>query len=64
MNDVIDELHRRGLIAQSTEDHASIAAAIAAHDPDRAAAAMAQHLAHIKESSKRTMASQKFGVVS
>lgn len=52
-----------GLIAQSTEDHAGIAAAIAAHDPDRAAAAMAQHLAHIKESTKRTMASQKFGVV-
>jgi GntR family transcriptional repressor for pyruvate dehydrogenase complex len=52
-----------GLIAQSTEDHAGIAAAIAAHDPDRAAAAMAQHLAHIKESTKRTMASQKYGVV-
>jgi GntR family transcriptional repressor for pyruvate dehydrogenase complex len=52
-----------GLIAQSTEDHADIAAAIAAHDPDRAAAAMAQHLTHIKESSKRTMASQKFGVI-
>ena len=52
-----------GLIAQSTEDHAGIAAAIAAHDPDRAAAAMAQHLTHIKESTKRTMASQKFGVV-
>ena len=52
-----------GLIAQSTEDHAGIAAAIAAHDPDRAAAAMAQHLTHIKESTKRTMAGQKFGVV-
>jgi GntR family transcriptional repressor for pyruvate dehydrogenase complex len=52
-----------GLIAQSTEDHAGIAAAIAAHDPERAANAMAQHLTHIKESTKRTMASQKFGVV-
>jgi GntR family transcriptional repressor for pyruvate dehydrogenase complex len=52
-----------GLIAQSTEDHAGIAAAIAAHDPERAAAAMAQHLTHIKESTKRTMASQKYGVV-
>jgi GntR family transcriptional repressor for pyruvate dehydrogenase complex len=52
-----------GLIAQSTEDHAGIAAAIAAHDPDRAAQAMAQHLAHIKESTKRTMADQKFGVI-
>jgi|UPI00048357F4 GntR family transcriptional repressor for pyruvate dehydrogenase complex len=52
-----------GLIAQSTEDHAGIAAAIAAHDPDRAAAAMARHLTHIKESTKRTLASQKFGVI-
>jgi GntR family transcriptional regulator, transcriptional repressor for pyruvate dehydrogenase complex len=52
-----------GLIAQSTEDHASIAAAIAAHDPDRAAAAMAQHLAHIKESTQRAMERQKFGVI-
>jgi GntR family transcriptional repressor for pyruvate dehydrogenase complex len=52
-----------GLISQSTEDHAGIAAAIAAHDPDRAAAAMAQHLAHIKESTKRAMAGQKFGVI-
>jgi GntR family transcriptional repressor for pyruvate dehydrogenase complex len=52
-----------GLIAQSTEDHAGIAAAIAAHDPDRAAHAMAQHLTHIKESTKRTMAGQKFGVI-
>src|SRR5215475_13272516 len=52
-----------GLIAQRTEDHADIAAAIAAHDPERAAQAMAQHLTHIKESTKRTMASQKFGVV-
>ncbi len=52
-----------GLIAQSTEDHARIAAAIAAHDPDQAAAAMAQHLRHIKESTQRTMESQKFGVI-
>lgn len=52
-----------GLIAQSTEDHACIAAAIAAHDPNQAAAAMAQHLTHIKESTQRTMESQKFGVI-
>jgi GntR family transcriptional repressor for pyruvate dehydrogenase complex len=52
-----------GLISQSTEDHAGIAAAIVAHDPERAAAAMARHLTHIQESTKRTMASQKFGVV-
>ena len=52
-----------GLIAESTEDHADIAAAIAARDPERAAAAMAQHLSHIKESTVRTMANHKFGVV-
>jgi GntR family transcriptional repressor for pyruvate dehydrogenase complex len=52
-----------GLIAESTEDHADIAAAIAARDPERAAAAMGQHLSHIKESTVRTMASQKFGMV-
>lgn len=52
-----------GLIAQSTEDHGRIVAAIAGHDPDRAAAAMAQHLAHIKESTMRMMAAQKFGVI-
>lgn len=45
-----------GLIAQSTADHAEIAAAIAAHDPDRAAAAMIKHLAHIEESSRQVMA--------
>lgn len=44
-----------GLIAQSTEDHSRIAAAIAAHDPQRAGAAMAKHLAHIEESTKRVM---------
>jgi len=52
-----------GLIAESTEDHTEIAAAIAAHDPDRAAAAMAHHLAHIKESTMRTLAGQRFDVV-
>ena len=40
-----------------------VAAAIAAHDPERAAAAMAQHLSHIKNSTVRTMASYKFGLV-
>jgi len=52
-----------GLIAQSTEDHAEIAAAIAAHDPERAAAAMEQHLVHIKESTMRMMAGQKFRLI-
>jgi GntR family transcriptional repressor for pyruvate dehydrogenase complex len=52
-----------GLIAQSTEDHARIAAAIAAHDPGRAASAMERHLAHIKESTMRMMAGQKFTVI-
>jgi GntR family transcriptional repressor for pyruvate dehydrogenase complex len=52
-----------GLIAESTADHTEIAAAIAAHDPEGAAAAMARHLSHIKESTERTMASQRFGVV-
>lgn len=45
-----------GLIAQSTEDHRRIAAAIAAQDPQRAAAAMAKHLAHIEESTRRVLA--------
>jgi GntR family transcriptional repressor for pyruvate dehydrogenase complex len=52
-----------GLIKESTEDHTRIAAAIAAHDPEGAAAAMGQHLSHIKASTMRTMATQKFGVV-
>jgi GntR family transcriptional repressor for pyruvate dehydrogenase complex len=52
-----------GLIAESTEDHTKIAAAIAARDPEGAAAAMGRHLSHIKASTMRTMASQKFGVV-
>ena len=46
-----------GLIAQSTQDHARIAAAIAAQEPDRAAAAMTRHIVHIEESTKRVMAS-------
>jgi GntR family transcriptional regulator, transcriptional repressor for pyruvate dehydrogenase complex len=52
-----------GLISESSEDHAAIAAAIAAHDPERAAAAMARHLSHIKESTVRTMASRRLDVV-
>jgi GntR family transcriptional repressor for pyruvate dehydrogenase complex len=52
-----------GLIAESTEDHTKIAAAIAACDPDGAAAAMARHLSHIKESTVRTMANQRLGVI-
>ena len=52
-----------GLIAQSTADHVRIAAAIAAGDPEEAAAAMARHLAHIKDSTMRMMAAQKFDVI-
>jgi GntR family transcriptional repressor for pyruvate dehydrogenase complex len=46
-----------GLIAQSTQDHTRIAAAIAAQEPDRAAGAMTRHIVHIEESTKRVMAS-------
>ena len=52
-----------GLIAESTADHTKIADAIAAHDPQGSADAMAQHLSHIKASTMRTLASQKFAVV-
>jgi GntR family transcriptional repressor for pyruvate dehydrogenase complex len=45
-----------GIIAQSTEDHRLIAAAIAGHDPQRAAAAMDRHLVHIEESTRRVLA--------
>ena len=44
-----------GLIAQSTEDHGRIAAAIAEHDADGAAEAMTRHLRHIEDSTKRVM---------
>lgn len=44
-----------GLIAQSTEDHGHIAAAIAAHDADGAAEAMTRHLCHIEDSTQRVM---------
>jgi GntR family transcriptional repressor for pyruvate dehydrogenase complex len=52
-----------GTIAESSEDHAQITAAITAHDPERAAAAMTQHLSHIRESTVRTLASREFEVV-
>jgi DNA-binding FadR family transcriptional regulator len=52
-----------GLIAESTADHTRIAAAIAEHDAERAAAEMTRHLEHIKQSSMRMMAAQKFSVV-
>jgi GntR family transcriptional repressor for pyruvate dehydrogenase complex len=46
-----------GLIAQSTEDHGRIAAAIAEHDAAGAAEAMTRHLGHIEDSTKRVMKS-------
>jgi GntR family transcriptional repressor for pyruvate dehydrogenase complex len=47
-----------GLIAQSTADHAKIAAGITAHDPDRAAEAMSQHIRNIEVSTQRVLAGQ------
>jgi len=44
-----------GLIAQSTSDHAEIAAAIGARDADRAARAMAEHIGHIELSTRRVI---------
>jgi GntR family transcriptional repressor for pyruvate dehydrogenase complex len=44
-----------GLIAQSTADHAEIAAAIIAHNPDRAAEAMSQHIHNIEVSTQRVL---------
>jgi GntR family transcriptional repressor for pyruvate dehydrogenase complex len=47
-----------GLIAQSTADHRKIAAGITAHDPDRAAEAMSQHIRNIEVSTQRVLAGQ------
>jgi GntR family transcriptional regulator, transcriptional repressor for pyruvate dehydrogenase complex len=44
-----------GLIARSTQDHSKIAAAIAAHDPERAAEAMAKHIRNIELSTRRVI---------
>ncbi len=52
-----------GLIAQSTEDHTRIVAAIIAQDPESAATAMARHLTNIKESTMRMMEVQKFDLI-
>lgn len=43
----------RGIIAQSTADHARIVEAISARDPDAAADAMRTHLSHIEDSTRR-----------
>jgi len=45
-----------GLIAQSSCDHAEIAAAIRAHDAESAARAMAQHIRNIEISTQRIIA--------
>jgi GntR family transcriptional repressor for pyruvate dehydrogenase complex len=50
-----------GLIARSTKDHAEIAAAIAAHDPDVAAAGMATHIRNIEASTRRVIAGDAKG---
>ena len=44
-----------GLISQSTTDHSEIAAAIIAHDPDRAAQAMSRHIRNIELSTQRVV---------
>ena len=44
-----------GLISQSTADHLEIAAAIIAHDPDRAAQAMSRHIRNIELSTQRVI---------
>jgi GntR family transcriptional regulator, transcriptional repressor for pyruvate dehydrogenase complex len=44
-----------GLICQSTADHSEIAAAIIAHDPDRAAQAMCRHIRNIELSTQRVI---------
>ena len=45
----------RAVISQSTADHKRIVAAIAARDPDKAAAEMGVHLDHIEASTRRVM---------
>jgi len=45
-----------GLISRSAKDHAAIAAAIAEHDAPAAAAAIARHIKHIEDSTRRIMA--------
>ncbi len=47
------------LIRQSTEDHGRIVRAIAARDAEAAAAAMAVHLDHIEETTRRTMEAER-----
>jgi GntR family transcriptional repressor for pyruvate dehydrogenase complex len=44
-----------GLIAQSTADHAKIAAGIAARNPDHAADAMSEHIRNIELSTQRVL---------
>ena len=44
-----------GLIAQSTLDHAKIAAGITAHDPGRAADAMSEHIRNIELSTQKVL---------
>lgn len=44
-----------GVLTQSAADHAAIVVAIARRDPDAAAAAMRQHVAHIRDSTLAVM---------
>ena len=46
-----------GLIAQSTQDHAKIASAIADHDLEGAVQAMTQHIRNIEQSTRRVVES-------
>jgi GntR family transcriptional repressor for pyruvate dehydrogenase complex len=60
--------HRRkasavpGVLRRSAADHAAITEAIARHDPDAAAAAMAIHVANIRETTFAVMASAAPGL--
>lgn len=50
-----------GLIAQSTQDHAEIASAIAAGDANRSVAAMTKHIRNIERSTQRVIGGKNSG---
>jgi len=53
-----------GLIAQSTKEHTRVATAIAAHDPQGAADAIAAHIRRIETSTRRVLATGNPEIVS
>jgi DNA-binding FadR family transcriptional regulator len=50
-------LKRKGAIARSVADHRAIVEAMKTRDPDRAAAAMAEHLEQVRKTTLKEMAS-------